>query len=42
VLYSGEVRSNWLNVIKNAPASQLTLDFLPLYEKALSQVPVLC
>jgi hypothetical protein len=37
VLYSGEVRNNWLNVIKNAPKSQQTLNFLPLYERALSQ-----
>ncbi len=37
MLYSGEVRNNWLNVIKNAPKSQQTLNFLPLYERALSQ-----
>jgi len=37
ILYSGEVRSNWLNIIKNAPKSDQLLQFLPLYEKALSQ-----
>ena len=38
ILYSGEVRSNWLNIIKNAPSFDKLLEFLPLYERALSQV----
>eukprot|EP00088_Acartia_fossae_P032616 TRINITY_DN3337_c0_g1_i1.p1 TRINITY_DN3337_c0_g1~~TRINITY_DN3337_c0_g1_i1.p1 ORF type:complete len:512 (-),score=88.29 TRINITY_DN3337_c0_g1_i1:290-1825(-) len=37
ILYSGEVRSNWLNIIKNAPSFDKLLEFLPLYERALSQ-----
>ena len=38
ILYSGEVRSNWLKIIKNTPGVSKILEFLPLYERALSQV----
>ena len=38
ILYSGEVRSNWLKLIKNTPTFNKYLEFLPLYERALSQV----
>lgn len=37
VLYSGEVRNNWLNVIKTAPRTLELLEVLPLYERSLSQ-----
>jgi len=37
VLYSGEVRTNWLNILKNSQNSYKLLSFLPLYERALSQ-----
>ena len=36
VLYSGEVRNNWLNVVKTAPKADKLLSVLPLNEKALS------
>ena len=38
ILYSGEVRRNWLNVLNNATQSEKLLKFLPMYQKALSQV----
>ena len=38
VLYSGEVRSNWLNVLNNAANSDKLLQFRPLFQRALSQV----
>lgn len=38
ILYSGEVRSNWLKIVKNTPGFSKILEFLPLYERALSQV----
>ena len=37
ILYTGEVRSNWLNVIRNVPEFQASLEHIPLVEKALSQ-----
>ncbi|XP_023321080.1 T-cell activation inhibitor, mitochondrial [Eurytemora carolleeae] len=37
ILYSGEVRSNWLNIINNVEKSQKVLSFLPLYQRAVSQ-----
>ena len=37
ILYTGEVRSNWLNVIRNVPIFQASLEHIPLVEKALSQ-----
>ncbi len=37
VLFSGEVRSNWLNVIKRAPNAAPTLRAIPFVEKSLSQ-----
>jgi len=37
ILYSGEVRSNWLKIIKNTSGVSKILEFLPLYERALSQ-----
>lgn len=37
ILYTGEVRSNWLNVIRNIPNFQASLQHIPLVEKALSQ-----
>jgi len=36
VLYSGEVRNNWLNVVKTAPKAEKLLATMPLNEKALS------
>lgn len=37
ILYTGEVRSNWLNVIRNIPNFEKSLESIPLVEKALSQ-----
>ncbi len=37
VLFSGEVRSNWLNVIKRVPLSKDILGIIPFVEKSLSQ-----
>ncbi len=37
VLFSGEVRSNWLKVIKRVPASNDLLKAIPMVEKSLSQ-----
>jgi len=36
VLYSGEVRNNWLNVVKTAPELDRLLAFMPLSERSLS------
>ena len=36
-LYSGEVRNNWLNVIKTTPDSDKLLQSLPMWERTLSQ-----
>ena len=36
-LYSGEVRNNWLNVIKTTPESDKLLQSLPMWERTLSQ-----
>jgi len=36
-LYSGEVRNNWLNVIKTAPDYDKQLESLPMWERTLSQ-----
>ena len=32
-LYSGEVRNNWLNVIKTAPEYDVQLQSLPMWER---------
>jgi len=37
ILYTGEVRTNWLNVIRNIPNFENSLNNIPLVEKALSQ-----
>ena len=37
ILFTGEVRSNWLNVIRNIPKFEASLKNIPLVEKALSQ-----
>lgn len=37
ILYTGEVRTNWLNVIRNIPNFEHSLKNIPLVEKALSQ-----
>ena len=37
ILYTGEVRSNWLKVIRNVPQFEVNLKNIPLVEKALSQ-----
>ena len=37
ILYTGEVRTNWLNVIRNIPNFERSLKNIPLVEKALSQ-----
>ena len=37
ILYTGEVRSNWLKVIQNVPQFEQSLQNIPLVEKALSQ-----
>ena len=37
ILYSGEVRNNWLNVIKTTPDSDKLLLSLPMWQKTLSQ-----
>jgi len=37
ILYSGEVRNNWLNVIKTTPESDKLLLSLPMWQKTLSQ-----
>ena len=37
ILYTGEVRSNWLKVIRNVPNFEASLKNIPLVEKALSQ-----
>jgi len=37
ILYSGEVRHNWLDVIKNVPKNSDILEKLPLAEKTISQ-----
>jgi len=37
ILYSGEVRNNWLNVIKTTPESDKLLKSLPMWQKTLSQ-----
>ena len=37
ILFTGEVRSNWLNVIRNIPKFEKSLKNIPLVEKALSQ-----
>lgn len=37
ILYTGEVRSNWLNAIRNIPNFEDGLKKIPLVEKALSQ-----
>lgn len=37
ILYTGDVRSNWINVIRNVPNFQVSLLNIPLVEKALSQ-----
>ena len=34
-LYSGEVRNNWLNVIKSAPESDKLLESLPMWERSV-------
>jgi len=36
-LYSGEVRNNWLNVIKTTPDYDKQLESLPMWERTLSQ-----
>ena len=38
IIYSGEVRTNWLNTIKNIPKENTQLRRIPLVEKALSQL----
>jgi len=37
ILYSGDVRYNWLDVIKNVPQNSILLEQLPMAEKMLSQ-----
>jgi len=37
ILYSGEVRNNWLNVIKTTPDSDKLLLSLPMWQKTLSE-----
>jgi len=37
ILYSGEVRNNWLNVIKTTPESDKLLLSLPMWQNTLSQ-----
>lgn len=37
ILYSGEVRNNWLNVIKTTPESDKLLLSLPMWQKTLSE-----
>ena len=37
IIYSGEVRHNWLNTIRCIPEADKRLDKIPLVEKALSQ-----
>ena len=37
IIYSGEVRHNWLNTIRCIPDADKRLDKIPLVEKALSQ-----
>ena len=36
-LYSGEVRNNWLNVIKSAPESDKLLESLPMWERSVER-----
>ena len=36
-LYSGEVRNNWLNVVKTTPSFDKQLQSLPMWERTLSQ-----
>ena len=38
IIYSGEVRYNWLNTIRNIPKADAQLRRIPLVEKALSQL----
>ncbi|XP_060517081.1 T-cell activation inhibitor, mitochondrial isoform X2 [Cylas formicarius] len=38
MLFSGEVRHNWLDFIKNIPQHDASLKRLPIYEKTLSHV----
>ena len=37
ILYTGEVRTNWLKVLRNIPKFEASLQKIPLTEKALSQ-----
>ena len=37
IIYSGEVRNNWLNTIRSIPKADEQLRKIPLVEKALSQ-----
>ena len=38
IIYTGEVRNNWLNTIRNIPKADEQLRKIPLVEKALSQM----